>query len=268
MKLIVMGAGYVGIALLKYFQSQQSLHELCITTTQLKRVSELKPYGSQVLYLDPSDDTLFKEAIEWADGIVIAIAPKNSQNYKETYLATARHVSKILKDKTRPFYLLSISSTSVYSGIDSEWAFEDQVLDPKTENAQILFETENLYLNSGVSGCILRLGGIYGPNREIVDRIRHFSSKEMESSGNEPTNHIHRDDIVSAIDFCIKNSLKGVFNLVNDSHPTRKALYSKLCSFKGVPGPIWGKVLKRGYKVSNQKIKERGFNFLCAEIEC
>jgi len=86
----------------------------------------------------------------------------------------------------------------------------------------------------------------------------------MPGAGNEPTNNIHLDDIVAAIAFCLDHSLKGIYHLVDDDHPIRKELYSSLCQLINLPSPVWNldpSETTKGYKVSNQKIKEEGFRF-------
>ena len=256
MKFILMGAGYVGTALLNSFQYKS--HEFFITTTREEKVEELKAYGN-VLLLNCKNN--LKEWVDMCDGMIILIAPKNSQNYDETYRQTAKTVSLSLKNRKRPFYLVYTSSTSVCEGKEG-WVTEEMPLSPTSENAKILLETEYLYLNSGVDACILRLGGIYGPKRELIDRAKRFSGKEMSGTGNESTNHIHLADIVSAISFCIDHRLTGVYHLVNEDHTTRKELYSTLCKSADIPSPIWSPGLEQtGYKVSNRKIKDAGFIF-------
>jgi nucleoside-diphosphate-sugar epimerase len=261
MKLLVMGAGYVGMSLLRGFQKQS--HEIFITTTQEERIEILKPYGKSVLLLNQTENKALNDLINASDGMFILVAPKNSQSYEETYLNTAKKISSVLKDRKNPFYILYTSSTSVCEGLN-EWVTEEMPLSPKSENAKILLETERYYLNCGVSTCILRLGGVYGPHRELIDRARRFSGKEMSGTGNEATNHIHLEDIVNAITFCMEHSLTGVYHLVNEEHRTRQELYSTLCGLISLPGPIWrADSIKstEGYKISNRKIKQAGFVF-------
>ncbi len=261
MKLLLMGAGYVGMALLDYLQSQS--HEIFITTTSQERIESLKPYG-EVVFLHPTDDNSLKELIDSCDAMVVLVAPKDSQSYEETYLTTAKKISSACKDRQKPFYLLYTSSTSVCQGSQSEWVNEQTPLNPQSENAKILLATEQVYLHCNAIACILRLGGIYGPNRELIDRARRFSGKEMPGTGNEPTNNIHLDDILAAIAFCLDHSLKGIYHLVEDDHPTRKELYSNLCQLINLPSPVWNSSSSqttKSYKVSNHKIKEEGFAF-------
>ena len=279
MKLLVMGAGYVGMALLTSLQNQ--FHEIYITTTDVERVDALSLYGGHVLLLNPHDDKDLHDCIRKCDGMVILVAPKNSHNnYEETYLNTANRVSLALRDRQTPFYIVYTSSTSVcehalmvqnhevigdLKNPTDEWVTEEQQLCPQSEKAKILLASEHIYLACRASVCILRLGGIYGPKRELSDRARRFSGKEIPGTGDEPTNHIHLEDIIEAIQFCIKHSLKGVYHLVNDDHRTRKEIYSILCKQMNIPVPLWNPDLpqerKGGYRVSNQKIKDAGFTF-------
>jgi nucleoside-diphosphate-sugar epimerase len=261
MKLLVMGAGYVGMALLSHLQHQN--HEVFITTTDEKKVETLKAYGNDVLVLNPHQEHLFQEWIDRSDAIIVMIAPKNSQNYKASYLDTAQKISQALEHRKRPLHLIYTSSTSVYEGLTNESVTEDLSLHPSSENPNILLETEKCYMGAKAKSCILRLGGIYGPERTLENRTRYISGKEMDGTGEELTNHIHQEDIVRAILFCLENSLTGIYNLVNDEHPKRKTLYSDLCHAMNIPPPTWSLISskKSGYLVSNQKIKDAGFIF-------
>lgn len=257
MKLLIMGAGYVGEELLKHLQAQK--YKLVIATTRKERIDTLSCYGQSILL--PREDKALQELINSCNGMIILVAPKHGQSYEEVYLQTAKRVSLALQNRQSPFYLLYTSSTSVCEQ-QNEWVTEDMKLYPKSENAKILLEAERYYLNCNASTCILRLGGIYGPKRELLDRVKRFSGKNMLSSGEEPTNHIHLEDIIAAILFCLDRSLTGIYHLVNDDHTPRRDLYSHFCQLADIPCPIWSKDLpKCSYKVCNQKIKSMGFTF-------
>lgn len=262
MKLLVMGAGYVGMALLN--QMHKKPYEIVVTTTQKDRIQALKKLGHEVFCLESNTESEFQEMLRSCQGMVILVAPKDPNTYIDTYLHTAKRIASALVGITSPFYLLYTSSTSVYEG-HSGWVSEPMDLHPESTNAKILLETERIYLNCGVNACILRLGGIYGPQRELIDRAIRFSGQVLPGTGNEPTNHVHLDDIVTAILLCIDHAFTGLYNLVNDDHTTRKELYSSLCQSLSIPSPIWNLELLQsrqgGYKVSNQKIKNSGFIF-------
>lgn len=260
MKIIVMGAGYVGIPLLE--ELGKLGFSMTVTTTDPSKVEGLKVYSSEVVLLNEEDQHQLTRLIERHDGMVVLIAPKGKKSYEETYLKMARKISESLKGRKTPFYLLYTGSTSVYEGITTEWGTEEMLLEGESENSKILLESERYFLK-WPSACVLRLGGIFGPERDLEKRARYFSGKELPGTGDEPTNHIHRDDIVAAILFCLKHRLTGIFNLVNDEHPSRKELYQNLCASLSLPLPRWNPHLegsRKGYKISNAKIKASGFH--------
>lgn len=266
MKLFVLGSGYVGIPLLAQLRDKQ--HVLYASTTREEKADVLKTLVDYVVISKGSDKERLKEVIDLCDGMIILVAPKNADNYEETYLLTAKTIVEVLKDRDRPFYLLYTSSTSVYESLRKEWVYEEDRLQPQSFNAKILVETEKLYLgcsNKYVTSCILRLGGIYGPNRDLKHRAKRYSGKDMQGSGQEPTNHIHLVDIISGIEYCLSQHLKGVYNLVNEDHPTRRELYTTLCTKMGLQAPRWIEHSSLGelsrYQVSNKKIKQAGFEF-------
>ncbi len=261
--LLIVGAGYVGMALLSHLQGQH--YEISITTTRPERIEELGEFGKRVLLLQPNGKDELEKYLEECDALIVLVAPRNSSSYEEAYLNTAKRISSALKSRKRPPFLLYTSSTSVCDGAESDIVTEVTALNPSADNAKILLETEHVYLNSNAKTCILRLGGIYGPKRELIDRAPRFSGVEMPGNADKPTNNIHLEDIVSAILFSLDNSLVGVHQLVNDDHRTRRELYDTLCASLGLPGPLWSRGLPerndKGYQVSNQKIKDLGFVF-------
>jgi nucleoside-diphosphate-sugar epimerase len=272
MKLFVLGAGYVGKAVLSRFKDDG--HLLYASTTHQENVDTLKFYTQHVFVVRGFEKEKLQEVIDRCDGLIILVAPKHHEKYEETYLSTAKTISAALAGRQKPFYLLYTSSISVYEGVANEWATEELIGRPQSKNGQILIEAEKIYFNCSnekVKTCILRLGGIYGPNRELVQRARDLSGKEMSGTGDEPTNHIHLEDIVSAIEFCLNHHLSGIYNLVNDDHPSRKRFYSSLCHSLGIPPPTWNSSLSggrgRGYKVSNEKISNKGFTFKRPSID-
>ncbi len=262
MKLLLLGAGYVGTALLRTLNEQG--YDLVVTTTSAEKVQILKPYAQVLLLEEPG---ILENGIQACEGLLILIAPKNGATYLQTYLHTAQRVQAALKKRHKPLYLLYTSSTAVYEGITTEWATEEMPLAPKSEYAKILWQTEKTYLQHSNS-CILRLGGIYGPDRDLEQRARQMSGKQIASAGDEPTNHIHRDDIVRAISFSLDQRLTGVYNLVNNEHPTREQLYGGLCKMMDLPQPSWAPVPNAPAKpkVSNKKITNAGFACVQANI--
>ncbi len=264
----VLGAGYLGKAVLTEGLGPQ--YSFLASTTSLKKIPDLTPLTKKVFLLKSSDVSSLERIIEASDAMGIFIAPHKGTTYEETYLDTAKTISIILENRIRPFHLIYTSSTLVYKGAKDLLVTENTTLNPTDPKAKVLLETENTYLhikNTHITTCILRLGGIYGPDRTLETRAKNLSGKDLPGDGLEPTNHIHLEDIIRAISLCTQKRLKGIFNVVNDNHISRKELYSELCKSLHIAPPTWsGNITTEsghgcGKIVSNQKIKNSGLSF-------
>lgn len=271
MRIFLLGAGYVGMALLQ--QNSDPEVTFWASTTTESKLQEIEQYADKAFLIKGLEEERLEEILSQCDGMVIAVAPSSTSSYKETYYDTAKTVCKILKKRTQPFYLLYTGSTSVYGDHNGQKVHEDAERFPNGDNGKILTEVEDLYLSCAseyVTPCILRLGGIYGPGRDMAARARRFSGQELGGSGKEPTNSIHRDDIVDAIKFSLKGYLKGVYNVVCDDHRCRKELYSDLCNALNIAEPHWNpeKAAMHGSNciVMNDKICKEGFKFSYSKV--
>jgi nucleoside-diphosphate-sugar epimerase len=264
MRILILGVGYVGQALLGGWHDANDT--FWTTTTSPEKVQNLETLCEQVFHLESNDPQQLESILNNCDALIVCVAPHKGNNYEQTYISTASAIKQALVKRTRPFYLLYTSSTSVYGDHDGEWVDENSTRNTSSDNGRVLMKTEDIFLscqNEHVSVCILRLAGIYGPGRELETRARRLSGQMMPGSGDSPTNHIHLHDIVKGIGFCFEKRCIGVFDLVGNDHPTREILYCRLCEQLEILPPVWENGTPSGHgsnaKVSNRKIKEEGF---------
>lgn len=262
MRYCLLGSGYVGMALL---HSLDGKAETTVTTTTAAKLPTLQTLADHAYLLRASEHDKLAPIVEQSDVLVITVAPKGHEGYRETYLETALSIKQCIEHRKHPLHLIYSSSTSVYSGCEKEWVDESLTLHPASEQGRILLEAENVYMSLPFDVCIFRLGGIYGPGRSLQERARRLSGSEMSGSGRYPTNNIHQADIVNAVSFAIDNRLKGIYNLVEEVHPVRAELYAKLCQELNLPPPIWTGEGESTHgsqcKVSNAKLQSTGFDF-------
>jgi nucleoside-diphosphate-sugar epimerase len=267
-KTVILGAGYIGKSLLHYWATE-GRRRLTVTTTSPNKVRELSGKTSKVILAKSDNEEALKGVLTSAEEVVISIAPKNGSSYKSTYLNTAKTLCSALKENNSIKKLVYLSSTSIYGDRNGEWTSEDALLNPISENGQILSKTEKLYLNkfqSKVSVTILRLSGLYGPGRTHESRIRRLSGGLLPGSGEDFCNWVHQEDVVRAIDWVLKNQLSGIYNICCDDHPTKKEFYNSFSNKMKLSQINWDinkiSLRKGNRRVSNSKIKKTGFNFL------
>jgi nucleoside-diphosphate-sugar epimerase len=265
---VIFGVGYIGRALLESWK-KEGKRELTITTTSIDKLQSFKKEGDHVILARGDDHDAVLKALNSAEDVVIAIAPNKGSSYKNTYLETAKTFSAILAQNNSVKHLIYLSSTSVYGDRNGEWVSEESDLNPISENSKTLCDTEAIYLQQASADrmvTILRLGGIYGPGRTHFSRVKRLVEAPLPGNGNAFCNWVHQEDVVRAIDWILKHHLSGVYNICSDDHPSKKEFYTSIATEMNAPPIRWDPTMTGTHsgnrKVSNEKIRKKGFTFL------
>lgn len=260
MRICIIGCGYVGQAAARHWKAAG--HEITVTTRSLERAYQLRPLADLVYIL--SDD--WHELIKKQDIVLLSVAPDVNSNYLQTYLYSAEALLRSIQGSSVS-QIIYTGSTSVYGDHEGRWVDENTSPNPAHTNAHILLATEQTLLKMSDDKrkvCIFRLGEIFGPERSIVDRVKRMQGNAFPGNGENFTNLVHLDEIISALDSAISNQLNGIYNLCNDIHLSRKDLYQKICTEHGLPEVQWDLSAKNPHsgnkKVSNEKLKSTGWN--------
>ncbi|MBE9167824.1 SDR family oxidoreductase [Pleurocapsales cyanobacterium LEGE 06147] len=271
-KVAIIGCGYVGTALARYWQKKG--HLVTATTTRQERVAKLEEVAAQVVVMKGHDAKAVQSIIQNQDTVLISVAPVgdrqvDAKGYEETYLPTVRNLVAALRDASTVKQLIYLSSCAIYGDKNGKWVDEASPADTNSEYNKVLYEAEQVLLHSAIKAikvCILRLGGIYGPGRELTKRIGRFAGETLPGSGENIACWIHLDDIIAAVEFVRQNRLDGIYNLVNDLHRTNRDLFDHICDRQGLPRVSWD-ATKPSFSslnacVDNQKIKAAGYKLI------
>jgi nucleoside-diphosphate-sugar epimerase len=202
------------------------------------------------------------------------------EDYRRIYLEGTRHLMKWLSAKP-PQQCVYTSSTSVYGQTDGSWVKETSATEPTADPAKVLLETEELLLKrSGSRGrsphhslpaVILRVAGIYGPDRGHWFKQFLKNEARIEGDGSRFLNMIHRDDVVGCVIAALQNGRPGeIYNAVDDEPVRQIDFFQWLAEELGkeLPPSVpedFGEIRKRGVtnkRVSNRKLKsELGYQF-------
>jgi len=248
MNTAILGGGYLGKAL----AASLTTHQVSLSTRSLEKIPTLQPYATKVVLINHSLEPLLQDQ----DNLIVAVAPSNGASYQSTYLDTALALASILPKFPSIKQVIYIGSTSVYGEHGGHWVNEETPPAPQSVNAQILLETEKIYLSFTTStrkACVLRLGEIIGPDRELINRLLSAERKIFPGTGENYTNLIHLNDILSVINFALKESFEGIYNVCSDLHIPRKELYESLCSRNNLPIPLWDKQ-KANFHGGNKRV--------------
>ena len=197
----------------------------------------------------------------------------NADVYRDVYLNTTRLLMDWLQDSDTARYVYT-SSTSVLGQSDASWVDESTPVNPLTDTARILVETEECLMdaakNRHIPTMIVRLSGIYGPDRGFLFRQFMADEAELPAGGDRYMNMIHRDDAASGIVAALNSGKPGeIYHLTDDCPVQHTEFFQFLCKQTSKPMPKrtaddQSKSRKRAptdKKVSNKKAREQlGWN--------
>jgi nucleoside-diphosphate-sugar epimerase len=272
----VLGCGYVGNALAESWQEQG--HFVTGTTTSKERIALLARTLSKAVLAKGADYSAMQSLLQDQSTLVVSIAPTGFQEadtaaYETTYISTTQNLVKVLSQAPNVTQIIYLSSCSVYGDRQGEWVDEASQIAPTEQRSQVIHESEKIILqaaNEQQKVCILRLGGIYGPGRELVGMFGGLAGMTMPGKGDRFINWIHRDDIIGAIEFARLNELQGIYNLVDDSRLTVKEQVSRVCARYDLPQVKWDSsqlsLQRKSVQVSNHKLKVAGYELIHPQL--
>src|SRR5262245_17570283 len=219
MRTLIVGCGYVGIALGK------ELVRLGHTVYGLRRTpddnSHLTVAGIVPLVGDVSkSETLVKLRPDY-DWVINCVSSSGGgvEAYRAVYLNGTRNLLEWLSPAP-PKKFVYTSSTSVYGQTDGSLVAETSPTEPVAETACVLLETENLLFKAASANfpaVILRVAGIYGPGRGYWFKQFLRGEAKINGEGQRYLNMVHRDDVVGAIIAALEKGRPGeIYNVVDD----------------------------------------------------
>ena len=241
----ILGTGWLGYALACSLKNDYNVKVSIKDTKKLKDLEHegFTPYVLNEHQLEDLDSLLD------CDYLFINYPPSKFEDYL-SFLEKIYSHSKI-QDIKKIFF---ISSTSIYPSF--EGVFTEEFNIKKEDSKLIVFEAEQVAKKSHV---IFRCSGLMGNDRIAG---KYFSGRILKSS-NKKINHIHRDDVIEATIFAIKNDIEGIYNLCSKLHPLRDDLYESNAKKYNFEKPILEYTNKKVFNriIDGSKIESLGFRY-------
>ena len=218
-KLLIFGYGYCAKALVSKFKNKKN--EILVVSRNKQKIDKLNELGIKAC--EWTNTSVVKHYISISNTILISVPPYKFLDPVE------EKFSQFFPQTNRKIRLIYLSSTGVYGDHKGEWVYENSKLKPTTELGKWRLKAEKNWLSfaklNDLPISILRLSGIYGPNRSTFDRIQDKSFKIVRSP-NLLFSRIHIDDITNIIvTFLEKKNINGIYNLSDNMRATSESLY-------------------------------------------
>jgi len=234
---LIVGCGYVG------FPLGTELIKLGHEVFGLRRRSDadaaLKSAGITPLHADitkPQTLVELPNSFHWVVNCA-ASGGGDAEDYRQLYLQGTRNLFAWLATSL-PRKFVYTSSTGVYGQDDGSVVNESSPTEPAVETAKVLVETENALLTAAreekFPAVILRVAGIYGPDRGYLLKLYLRNEARIEGNGNRFLNMIHRDDLIGAILAALTSGRPGeIYNAVDDEPVTQRTFFEWLAATLG-----------------------------------
>ena len=216
MRVLIVGCGYVGLplggALAGLGHEVHGLRRSANTHAAMEEAG-IVPHAIDIIRREQLDN--LPEPFDW---IINTIS--SGRGGEEAYHGSDVEGTQNLIDwfaGSPPQKYLFTSSTGVYGQTDGSWVDEDICAEPSGNTGRILLEAEALVLS--IDGIILRLSGIYGPNRGHLYRQFLKGEAVMTGNPNRWMNMIHLDDVIGCILAAMETAGPGTVLNATDNEP-------------------------------------------------
>ncbi|MCR9197906.1 MAG: NAD-dependent epimerase/dehydratase family protein [Planctomycetaceae bacterium] len=241
---LIAGCGYLGLRAAQYWVS--SGDSVSAITRSTERAESFRRCGLTPLLGQLAADGLpgrlpAAETVLWAVGFDRTSGDSRQAVWID---GLTRFVSQL---SSAPQRFLYVSSTSVYGDQVGTAIDESTEPAPQTEGGECCLQAE-IRLRQLVAQrfpstqvCVLRMAGIYGPNR-LLRRVEDLREKKpLPGDGEQWLNLIHVDDAVTAVaHMAAAEGVPDLMNVVNSGTLTRAAYYERLAHLAKAPAPVFG----------------------------
>ena len=256
MKILIIGCGYVGLPLGQALASAG--HEVHGVRRTDFAAEGITPHPIDITAANAFDG--LPRDFDWVINTVSS-ARGDAEVHRAVFVDGAKNLLDWLGDSSAR--VLFTSSTSVYPQTDGDWVDETSPANPEGGTAQNLAQAEELFLNAPQAATVLRVAGIYGPQRGYLFRQFLKGEAVLTKGGTRWINMIHRDDVVSAI-LAAMDLTPSIYNVADDEPVTQRAFFEWLAKRLDKPMPPEGESVSRkrvatNKRVHNAKLKAAGW---------
>jgi nucleoside-diphosphate-sugar epimerase len=233
---LVFGCGYLGMRV-----AQLWLHageEIVALTRRPTRALELRSRGIRPIVGDITTPFFLPE-VDRFQTVLFAVGFDRlaGKDIQEVYVGGLENALKALPDSVERF--IYVSSTGVYGQNQHEWVDEDSVCEPKRRGGLACLAAEQLLESHelGKRAIVLRLAGIYGPER-IPQLAALREGRPVHASPHGFVNLIHVDDAARVVVAAEKRAQPPCKYVVADGQPVRRGdFYREIARLLAAPPP-------------------------------
>lgn len=193
--LLIFGYGYIGEAFARL--ARDAGLRIAATARTPEKRQALEAQG--IIALDPAQAAGVR-----AEAVLITPAPGDDGCPAFAALAPVKSSQ----------WIGYLSTTGVYGDRDGGWVWEDSELLPSSAEGRRRVLAEQQWQSVGAH--VFRLPGLYGPGRNVIERLREGTARRIHKPGHV-FSRLHHDDCATALLRSLNRPRPGgVYNLCDD----------------------------------------------------
>ncbi|MGG5505713.1 MULTISPECIES: NAD(P)H-binding protein [unclassified Myroides] len=233
----ILGCGWLGLHFSQHLL--QANYIVKGSTTSPSKLDELKALGIDPYLVDlqnPNEDQIhaFLSNIEV---LIITIPPIRGEESTLYQTSFKRLIPYLTKNKVKK--VMMMSSVSVYEPSETSITESSTSYSNDPTSRQIIEAEEVLWSTSELTTYILRLGGLFGPDRKPV---RYIVNRNILDNPAMPINMIHLHDIIQFTTALLEGTFETneIYNLVSPHYKDRLDYYTREAEELGLTLPPLG----------------------------
>ncbi|MBS0343822.1 MAG: SDR family oxidoreductase [Proteobacteria bacterium] len=240
-RVLIVGCGDVGLRAARLLAGRVRLLAL---TSSPARVPQLRAAGLTPIVADLDDPASLQRLAGLADRVLHLAPPPRVESGAWWRDARTASLVRTLQRRSAPLSLVYGSTSGVYGDCQGERIDETRAVRPDTPRAHRRVDAERavrwLGRSSGVAARVLRIPGIYAPDREGGTPRERLSrgTPVLQREDDVYTNHIHADDLARA---CVLALWRGgpqrIYHVSDDSELLMGDYFDLAADLYGMPRP-------------------------------
>jgi len=230
---LILGCGYVGANLAKTCIANGI--RVIGTTRSKEREWQLKETGIEaVLAASPKD--LPNALLASVDAVLDSIPLTRDE--QGMHASQSKWLPELAPKLSVVRWVGYLSTTGVYGDAEGAWVDELYPCRPSSARGSERLKAEQDWLQSGLPVEIFRLAGIYGPERNILGKLRAGGYQTVQWQPPHYSSRIHVDDIVTTLMAAMQKPQAGrIVNLADDLPLPHADYVTELAQLIGAPTP-------------------------------
>ncbi len=205
------------------------------TVRSPEKAAALSQEGIEAFVFSPEQgDQAIAGSLATARALLISIPPGSCDPVLE-------HYGSVIAESPTLERIVYLSTVGVYGDHDAAWVDETTQPEPTSQRGRERLAAEAAWTRLGAAKRrpvhILRLGGIYGPGRNVLGKLREGTAHRLVKPG-QVFNRIHVEDIAAAVSASLEHGGSGeIWNVVDDEPAPPQDVVAYAAALLGIEPP-------------------------------